>query len=312
MKSLLLLVTLIVCVSAQSNRDCTAFSFPNRIPPNHGDFGSCSSTIAHGSSCNFNCDSDSINSWTLVGDPYACDNSVVTGGPQWCRFDDYVSGAQNCTVTSWNSRSETDCSTMCGGGTETWTRRVVSYGEPGGEPCPVLSIAVPCHTEWCNDNIVSEGYYHWGPFCAGASDRTVSFYIRTDQDIDIYVFDQPDFNRYTWDSAMATPQNAYYSPAMAYLTTNFETDSFVVPKTKCYYLVIDNTNVGPTKGNGQNGEFIPVNFNFGIYGATPADGFSDFSYLKGLYQPAAAVRSSSISFFGVFLTVIILLILKLE
>jgi len=199
---------------------------------------------------------------------------------------------------------------MCGGGSETWSRTVISYGEPGGEPCPKLAISVPCNTNWCRDNILSEGYYHWGPFCAGQTARTVDYYIHTSQDIDLYIFDELNFNRYTWDSALSTPTNSYYAPINAYLTTNFEADDFTVPAGKCYYLVLDNTGVGPTKGN--NGVYENVYFEFSIGGVTPADGFSDFSYQKGLYQPAAAVRSSSISFFGVFLTAIILLILKLE
>jgi hypothetical protein len=245
-----------------------------------------------------------------MGTPYHCDDATITGGPQWCQFDNYVEGKKNCSVTSWNSRAETECTTMCGGGTETWQRNVLSFGEEGGEPCPQLAITLPCNTYWCHDNIVSEGYYHWGPFCAGASARTVSYKIRTNQDIDLYVFDEPDFNRYTWDSALATPQNAYYAPVNAYLTTNFEIDVFVVPPNHCYYLVVDNTGVGPTKG--QNGVYTNVYFEYSLGGFTTQDGFSDFSYQKGLYQPAAAVRSSSVSFFGVFLTAIILLILKLD
>jgi len=311
MKLVVLLVALIVCVSAQSNRDCNAFVFPNRgVPPDHGNFGTCGSTIPHAGACNFQCDSNPSYQWTLQGNNYTCNDNTISGGPQSCRFENYVFGKQNCTVSSWNSRAETDCSSMCGGGTETWTRRVVSYGEPGGEPCPTLAITVPCGDRWCHDNIVSEGYYHWGPFCAGQAQRKVGYYVRTNRDIDLYIFDQPNFNRYTWDSALSTPQNAYYSPVNAYLTTNFESDSFIVPPGKCYYLVVDHTGVGPTKGN--NGVYERVDFDFAITGISPADGFSDFSYQKGLYQPAAAVRSSSISFFGVFLTAIILLILKLE
>jgi len=307
-----LLFALIVCVFSQSSRDCTAFTFPNYIPPDHGSFGSCGNTIAHGSDCSFSCDSDSLNTWTLVGTPYHCTDGTISGGPQWCVFNNYVPPAQNCTVTGWGSRAETVCNTMCGGGSETWTRRVVSYGDFGGEPCPVLAITVPCHTEWCYDWIYSAGYYHWGPFCAGETTRQISYYMNSNRDIDLYIFDTPDFNRYTWDSTLSTPQNAYYSPVNAYLTTSFEADSFLVPPGKCYYLVIDNTNVGPTKGQNDDGSFDDVYFNFAIRGVTPADGFSDFSYQKGLYQPAAAVRSSSISFFGVFFTVIVLLILKLE
>jgi len=311
MKVAVLLLALVGYAYSQSNSDCNAFTFPNQIPPDHGSFGTCGNTIAHATTCSYSCDSDPINHWTLVGPAYSCNDGTISGGPQWCRFDNYVSPAQNCTVTSWGQRTDTDCNTMCGGGSEAWTRRIISYGEPGGEPCPTLAMNVPCNTQWCSDNIISEGYYHWGPFCADSTEsRTVGYYVHTSENIDLYVFDQPDFDRYTWDSALSTAQNAYYSPVNAYLTTNFEHDTFTVPPNQCYHLVLDNTAVGPTQGN--NGVYDNIYFEFAMYGVTADDGFSDFSYQKGLYQPAAAVRSSSVSFFGVFLTAIILLILKLE
>jgi len=304
-------LVLLVIVSAQSNSDCTAFRVPNQFPPDHGNFGTCGVTIPHASSCSFTCDNDgALHSWTVSGQPFSCDNTVISGGPQSCIYNNYQYGKKNCTVTSWFQSQQTQCNTMCGGGTETWTREVTDYGEPGGEPCPRLAITVPCNTQWCSDNIVSEGYYHWGPFCADQNPRTIGYYVNTNQNIDLYVFDDPDFNRYTWDSALAKPQNTYYAPVNAYLHTNFEHDTFVVPPSKCYHLVLDNTNVGPTQGN--NGVFTDVFFNFAIYGGNPNDGFSDFSYQSGFYQPAAAVRTSSVSFFGAFLTAVIVLILKLE
>jgi len=306
----LLLLSFAVYANAQSNQPCQAFSVPNRFPPDHGNFGTCGSTIPHLGTCSYSCDSDTIDSWSLVGTPYTCNNGQISGGPMKCVFDNYVQGKQNCSVTSWGNVAQTQCNTMCGGGSETWTRQVISYGEPGGEPCPRLAITVPCNTFWCSDNILSEGYYSWGPFCADTTPRTIGYYINTNQNIDIYIFDAPDFARYTWDSALSTPLNTYYQPVNAYLTTNFETDTFTVPVGSCYYLVIDNTNVGPTQGN--NGVFTDVFFNFAIRGGTPDDGFSDFGNQLGFYQPAAASRSSSLSFFGIFLTSIIVLILKLE
>jgi hypothetical protein len=155
------------------------------------------------------------------------------------------------------------------------------------------------------------GYYQWGPFCADTTERTISYRIYTrHNNIDLYVFDRPAFQRYTWDAALTKPQNAYYAPVRAHLNTYFEIDSFTVPPGKCYHLVLDNTNVGPTNGN--NGVFDQFTFEFTLQGTNSNDGFSDFSYFKGSFQPAAAVRTSSISFFGAFLTAIIVFILKLE
>jgi len=302
---------LAVTANAQSNKDCRAFSVPGRFPPDHGDFGSCGVTIPHLGSCTYSCDSDQFNTWSVVGTPFSCDNQELSRGPMSCAFNNYVHGKRNCTVSSWNQRAETECNTMCGGGSQTWTRTVESYGEPGGEPCPRLAITVPCNTGWCQDIILDKGYYSWGPFCAGSAPRTVGYVVNTNQDIDLYIFDQSNFMRYTWDAALPTPQNTYYQPVNAYLTTNFESDVFTIPANQCYYLVLDNSDVGPTKGN--NGDYSqPVYFNYAIKGANIADGFSDFGYQKGSYQPAAAVRSSSVSFFGAFLTAIIVLILKLE
>jgi len=312
MKLVLLLVSLAVCVYSQSYSDCGAFTFPNQIPPDHGSFGTCSASIPHGGNCSFTCDSDSLNSWSLQGAPYHCDNGVISGGPQTCKYNNYVPGAQNCVVSSWNSISDTVCSTGCGGGEQSWTRRVLSFGTAGGEPCPTLAISVPCNTGWCSDNILSRGYYHWGPFCADTEARTINYYVYTSENIDLYVFDQPDFDRYTWDAAMVTPQNAYYYPVDAYLTTNFEKDSFTVPAGSCYHLVLDNTAVGPTQGNANTGQYDNIFFFYTIQGGTAYDGFSNFNMQAGTYQPAAAVRSSSVSFFGVFFTAIVLLVLKLE
>jgi hypothetical protein len=312
--SIVILVLFAVYINAQVNNDCAAFVFGGNNPPlpDHGDFGTCGARIPNLGSCQFSCDSDSLNSWTLVGSPYTCNAQVRSGGPMSCVFNNYVPGKKNCSVSGWSAQSATDCSTQCGGGSRTYIRSVISYGEPGGEPCPRLAISSPCGTSHCTDTINAEGYYHWGPFCADDTARTIGYYVRTTngQDIDLYVFDELDFNRYTWDSALSTPTNAYYAPKQAYLTTNFETDTFVVPAGHCYYLVVDHTGVGPTKGN--NGVYDPFNIEFSIRGGTPYDGFSDYAYLRGLYQPATAARSSSVSFFGAFMTAIIVLILKLE
>jgi hypothetical protein len=170
-------------------------------------------------------------------------------------------------------------------------------------------MTIPCGPRWCNEWVEGQGYYHWGPFCATSTPRQVSYTVNSNQDIDLYIFDHKDFNRYTWDASLSKPSNAYYAPVNAYLTTHFESDSFIVPPGHCYHLVLDNTGVGPTSGN--NGIYTPVNFNFALRGANPTDGFSDFNYQRGFFQPASAVRTSSLSFFGAFLVAIIMLMLKL-
>jgi len=289
------------------------FVFPNNYP-DHGNYGSCSQPLAHTENCTIACDSNGMFDWVPVGQPYQCISGEWHGGPMSCQYVNAIPGKQGCEVSSWTSGSTdaSDCTFSCGGGTRAFTRNVLDYGEPGGEPCPQLSINAPCGSFRCYDLIQSEGYYHWGPFCAGATQRRIEYYINTDRDMDLYIFDAPDFARYTWDSALSTPQNAYYSPVNAYLKTNFEHDTFTVPPNKCYHLVVDNTNVGPTKGQGDQGQFVETNVFFYLKGMSSADGFSNYYTQQGFYQPATAVQSASVSFFGVFLTAIVVLVLKLE
>jgi hypothetical protein len=316
MRAVLVLFAFVVYANAQANRDCASFRWTNpnpsyRYPAEHGDYGNCGgATIPDATSCSIACDNNGVNSWSVVGTPYYCSNTVLSGGPQSCYFNEYEYGKRNCTVSSWPSASSTACTTNCGGGTQTFTRTITSYGEQGGEPCPRLAITVPCGNRFCGGSIDQEGYYHWGPFCASSTPRQISYTVSTSQDIDLYIFDQLDFNRYTWDAALATPQNAYYSPVNAYLTTHFESDSFTVPPGKCYHLVLDNTGVGPTNGN--NGIFTNVGVSFALKGTNPTDGFSSYYYQTGFYQPASAVRTSSLSFFAAFLAVIVMLMLKLD
>jgi len=225
-----------------------------------------------------------------------------------------VYGAKNCTVPAWNFYLNTwsDCTTQCGG-TQTITRTVSSYGEAGGEPCPALSWNRRCGNNYCAATMVIQGYYYWGPFCSGATTRTVNYRFRSDRDIDLYVFDAPDFIRYSWDASLIKPLNAYYQPAFAHLNTNFEIDTFTVPANKCYYMVLDNTNVGATKTRDDDQDGVPDTFNvyFSFQGINTNDGFTDFSQQYGVFQPASASQLS-MSFFGAFLTVLTVLVLKLE
>jgi len=297
-------------VAAQQACDIFTSSDP---PPNFGDYGTCKQGIrlASGDSCSITCNNDGLHTWLVDGDPYTCTNGVPGGGPQKCVFQGYVQGKKNCSVSAWSS--DTGCSFGCGDATTTRSRTIMTYGEQGGVPCPALSWTNPCTPQQgqqdCHSDMYSAGYYHWGPFCAGATDRTISYWFNTQgNEIDFYLFDQSNFNRYTWDAALTTPQNAYYYPVFAYLKTDYESSSFIVPAGKCYKVVIDNTNVGPAKGN--NGQFNEFTFYYQFRGVTTLDGFSDYSMLEGYYQPASAFRAS-ISFFGVIVTAVLVLLLKL-
>jgi len=285
----------------------TGFINQNVAPPDWGDWGACGPDAADGASCSITCDNNGPGYvWNIAGPPYVCSDGKWTGGPQSCQFADYQYGKKNCTFPLWSQFqfTQTQCTSNCGG-TQTNTRSVYSLGEPGGVPCPALSWTSYCGSLYCTAEMVTGGYYYWGPFCSANAPRTINYRILTDQNIDLYVFDQPDYTRYTWDSDLATPLNTYYYPEYAHLATNYEVDSFTVPAGNCYMLVLDNTNVGPTQVNTQ-----PFNVHFSFSGINTADGFTDYQNQYGVFQPSSVSRSASVSFFAVFLAMIVVVVLQ--
>lgn len=65
-----------------------------------------------------------------------------------------IQGTQDpvdCAVGDWSPAGE--CSETCGGGTQTWTRPVVTQPSCGGAECPPLSEERECNTEVCCDPI---------------------------------------------------------------------------------------------------------------------------------------------------------------
>jgi len=198
---------------------------------------------------------------------------------------------------------------MCGTASNTQSRSIGSFGGVGGVPCPALSFSYTCPQQYCYTQTNQAGYYKWGPFCAGTTARTISYMYNTQgNNIDSYVFDVTNFNRYTWDAALSTPQNAYYYPITAYLNNDYQVSSFTVPPNSCYMFVLDNTNVGPAQPANTN---MPFNTFYQFSGITTNDGFSDYSYQAGYWQPASAFRAS-VSFFGAFVTIVMVIFLKLE
>jgi Spondin-like TSP1 domain len=53
----------------------------------------------------------------------------------------------DCVVSSWSNW--TDCSTRCGGGTQSQSRTVVTAAANGGAACPTLSQSQACNTQGC-------------------------------------------------------------------------------------------------------------------------------------------------------------------
>jgi len=199
---------------------------------------------------------------------------------------------------------------MCGG-SQTITRSPFSFGEAGGEPCPDLTWNRYCGNNYCTMSMETQGYIHWGPFCAQSTPRTINYRFQSDRDIDLYVFDAGDYTRYTWDASLIKPLNAYYSPAFAHLNTNFEIDSFTVPANTCYFFVLDNTNVGATKTRDDDQDGVPDTFNirYSFANVNSEDGFTDFSYQAGQFQ-AGSASTLSAGFFGAVLIVVTALLLN--
>jgi len=301
---------LAVATYAQTSRSCTVFNL-NEPPPDYATYGSCKSgqnTLSSGASCSISCYNDGPSSmWRVAGAPYTCTDGVLSGGPQFCVYENYQSGASNCSVSSWSSI--TPCTFGCGQASATLSRSINSYGSVGGVPCPALSFSFPCQNGDCNTMTYEAGYWKWGPFCAGTNARTINFMYNTfGNNIDMYLFDSANFNRYTWDAALTTPQNSYYYPVEAYLNNYYQSSSFVVPAGQCYTFVLDNTNVGPGKPANTNMPFFMV---WQFSGTTSNDGFVNYNMQEGYFQPASAFRAS-VSFFGAFVTLVLVIFLKLE
>jgi len=285
----------------------------NVPPPDFGGYGSCGPDLNDGASCSITCDNlGSGFVWNVAGADYTCNNGVWGGGPQSCQFADYVPGKKNCTYPNFYYYLNTvsACSSQCGG-TQTITRSPYAFGEAGGEPCPALSWNRFCGNNYCTMSMDTQGYIHWGPFCAQDTARTINYRFQGDRNIDLYVFDAADYTRYTWDASLVTPLNAYYSPAYAHLNTNFEIDSFTVPPNQCYFFVLDDTNVGPTATRDDDNNGVPDQFyvRYSFSNVNAEDGFTDFSYQAGQFQ-AGLASSLSASFFGAVLIVVMALLLN--
>jgi hypothetical protein len=79
---------------------------------------------------------------------------------------------KNCVISDWTPWSS--CSTSCGGGTQTQTRRIISPPTGNGIPCPTdLSRTQACNTQACPIDCVVSDWGAWSD-CSGGTCGTGS------------------------------------------------------------------------------------------------------------------------------------------
>jgi len=197
----------------------------------------------------------------------------------------------NCTVSYFGGYST--CTKPCGSGLRWRARYIITAPEPGGTPCPQLNYTSECNTYMCYETITGKGFWYYGPF-RGPGPLTYTI-TRIDTEIDVFLFDQENFNMYQFDVQLEKPLQTGYVPVRAALdieTVKQEGPITLDPNTD-YYLVIDHTKIGAaagsTDGNG-NQVFLNNRFYYSISGVEVGVGAQSIPVISG----ATAVVSSSL------------------
>jgi hypothetical protein len=72
---------------------------------------------------------------------------------------------RDCVMTKWQptkDKNDTGCTAQCGGGVQTYTRRVLLTNSKDGVPCPIItSKTVPCNTQVCPINCMLGRWSGW-------------------------------------------------------------------------------------------------------------------------------------------------------
>jgi hypothetical protein len=116
------------------------------------------------------------------------------------------------------------------------------------------------------ETIAHEGYFFWGPF-KGPGPLVYNI-VAIDTQLDVFVFDQPNFFQYQYDAARVTPFQTGYAPVRSMLNILNAQDTVPLDTTSSYYLVVDHTLIGGAQGTNQNGVqvFLPDRFTWDISG----------------------------------------------
>jgi len=117
-----------------------------------------------------------------------------------------------------------------------------------------------------------KGYYAWGPIQGSG---TLSYRISArynNVDLDVFLFDEANARRYFEDAGRDEPfgagRQAGYLPVAACLEDRNCVDDVVLDPTVKYYLVVDHTDIGPTKQRDEDGreDYEEVRFRYKIWG----------------------------------------------
>jgi len=236
----------------------------------------------------------------------SCNNPTPSGGGAYCTGINFdycnTQPCVNCTVSdlTWYS----PCTVPCGGGTTWRARYIIQQPGPGGTPCPQLNFTYPCNTDFCMEELGGYGFYFWGPFM-GPGPLKYNIWA-WDANVDVFVFDQPNFLQYQFDVQRPTPFNTGYSPLRAMLNVDNAADTVPLDTTSQYYLVVDHTWVGAASGTtNNNGQqvFLPNRFTYLISGVDYGTGQNTAPYVSA----ASRVSLSIPLFVGLIAGVVALL-----
>jgi hypothetical protein len=110
------------------------------------------------------------------------------------------------------------------------------------------------------------GYYAWGPITSTEA-WSVRVQIATDgNDVDVFVFNQENYEFYVEDEYRQPPFNYGYVPVRSQLNVDNSDMTAALLANENYYIVIDHTEIGAANGNG-DGTYNAFSFQYKITNA---------------------------------------------
>jgi len=141
------------------------------------------------------------------------------------------------------------------------------------------------------------GYYYWGPFTGpGPISYTIS---RIDNPVDVFLFDEPNFQQYQFDAQRPKPYQTNYVPIRAseYIDTVKSEGPIALASTTNYYLVVDGTYIGDASGTTNNAGqtiFPPNRFYYEITGLDPGQPVASGYTMVSAASPVASLSTIAV------------------